>query len=345
METELENWNIKYQPKTLQEIEGHLIVKMQIQSAFDNNEITHFLLYGEAGTGKSMLASIIAEMHQERINKYYDTPFSDDFDEGDIKTYDASVDRGIDIIRGEIKERVSGAGKGTIILDEADMLTIEAQNALRGTMDKALKKNKMFILTGNFVDKFGDPILSRCRILHVGRLTDNEILSRLVFILRCEEVPVRTEQERDYILQIAKYSDGDMRKAINSLQMSVNFGKLDIKQEYMIILDEAPTLITLFDNVIKQGAFKGLREELILLLYENTTRIDKYRIIKQISNWVTELYEEGDMEEIYYLKCMISVKDCDYRLSRATSAITQMIGMFAELRIVFLQFTEGDKKH
>ncbi len=342
---ELVNWNEKYQPTVLAEIEGHTLPKMEIQSSFDNNEKTHWLLVGEQGSGKTMLAWIIGELFQQTVNKFYNTPFEDDFGGGDIKSYDASIDRGIDMIRGDkIKGWADNSSKGSRILDEADGLTDEAQNGLRGTMDKAIKKDKIFILTANDITEFTEPILSRCRILHVGRLTDKEILARLVYILKAENVPIRTEKERDYILQVAHYSNGDMRKAIDSLQRSVSFGKLDIDMEYIMLLDEIPTIHTLCENVIENGTFKGLREELVLMLYENTFRVDKYKLIKETGNWIQNIYDEGDMEEIYYLKCMISTKDCDYRLTRAKSPITQIIGMFAELRIIFLQFMEGDRK-
>lgn len=337
----MENWNIKYQPKTLQEIIGHQDEKIQIQGAFDNNHLTHWLLHGEPGSGKTTLARIIGEMYLEKDMDNKQSHFF--FEEGEYHEYDASVDRGIEMVRGKIRNMLVPMGKAVFHMDEADSMTPEAQNGLRGTMDKALYKQKFFIFTGNDITKFHEAILSRCRIIRIGNLSEKEILRGLVNILKLEGIPLKNEKERDYVLKLAKFSRGDMRKAIDSLQRSVSFGKVDIREEFQVILDEIPNIHSLLEKVIQEGSFFGLREELILMLYEDETRIDPKALVREAEVWISDFYKDGTIEEMQNLLSLMAIRECDKILSQPSSPITQLIGMFAELRMIWLQFAmKGD---
>lgn len=74
-----------------------------------------------------------------------------------------------------------------------------------------------FALACNISSKIIEPIQSRCAIIRFGRLSDDQILSRIVEIARQEGVNSVPEG----MAAIVFTADGDMRQAINNLQSTV----------------------------------------------------------------------------------------------------------------------------
>lgn len=105
----------------------------------------------------------------------------------------ASDDRGIDVVRNKIKmfaqKKVTlepGRHK-IIILDEADSMTSSAQQALRRTIE-IYSNSTRFALACNQSNKIIEAIQSRCAILRYTRLTDAEVLRRLLEVCEAEKV-------------------------------------------------------------------------------------------------------------------------------------------------------------
>ena len=74
-----------------------------------------------------------------------------------------------------------------IILDEADSMTAGAQQALRRTME-IYSNTTRFALACNQSNKIIEPIQSRCAIIRYGKLTDEQLLKRLIEICKAENV-------------------------------------------------------------------------------------------------------------------------------------------------------------
>jgi replication factor C subunit 2/4 len=75
-----------------------------------------------------------------------------------------------------------------VILDEADSMTSQAQQALRRTME-IYSHTTRFALACNISTKIIEPIQSRCAILRFTRLKNEEILARLMQVTRPPLVP------------------------------------------------------------------------------------------------------------------------------------------------------------
>ena len=108
-----------------------------------------------------------------------------------LRKLNASDDRGIDVVRDQIKSFASSrtmfsSGYKLIILDEADAMTQAAQNALRRVIEK-YTKNVRFCIICNYVGKIIPAIQSRCTRFRFAPLKEEQIRTRLEHVARVEE--------------------------------------------------------------------------------------------------------------------------------------------------------------
>lgn len=141
----------------------------------------------------------------------------------------ASDDRGIDVVREQIKTFASTkqifslggasrsgngmAGFKLIILDEADAMTSTAQMALRRIMEK-YTTNTRFCIIANYSHKLSPALLSRCTRFRFSPLKEGDIRVLVDKVVEEENVQVKGEA----IDALVKLSKGDMRRALNVLQ-------------------------------------------------------------------------------------------------------------------------------
>ncbi|KAM3933255.1 replication factor C subunit 2 isoform 2-T2 [Leptodactylus fuscus] len=94
-----------------------------------------------------------------------------------------------------------------------DRMTDGAQQALRRTME-IYSKTTRFALACNASDKIIEPIQSRCAVLRYTKLTDAQVLARLMTVVEKENVQCTD----DGLEAIVFTAQGDMRQALNNLQ-------------------------------------------------------------------------------------------------------------------------------
>ena len=161
----------------------HTEIKKKLDGFITSNRIPHILFHGSSGTGKRSLV-------YDFVNKIYE------YDKSKIKTNVMYVNcahgKGIKFIRDELKffakTNIQG-NKGiqfkTIVLFNADSLTIDAQSAMRRCIESFSHNTRFFIVVEN-KHKMLNPILSRfCEIYvpdHIGE--DGKILNLHQYHLR-----------------------------------------------------------------------------------------------------------------------------------------------------------------
>ncbi len=201
-------WVEKYRPKSLDEIVGQEEIVRRLKSYVATKSMPHLLFAGPAGTGKTTSAIALA---RELFGDNWRMSFHE---------LNASDERGINVVRTKIKEYARTAapndvGFKIIFLDEADALTPDAQAALRRTMEM-YSRTCRFILSCNYSSKIIDPIQSRCAVFRFTPLKPDAVKARLMYIAEKEGKKID-----DRALEAIYYvSSGDMRHAINVLQMS-----------------------------------------------------------------------------------------------------------------------------
>jgi replication factor C subunit 2/4 len=113
-------------------------------------------------------------------------------------------------------------------------MTASAQQALRRTME-IYSSTTRFALACNNSTKIIEPIQSRCAVLRYTRLSDAEILSRLIRVAQEESVSYETSGLEAIIFT----AEGDMRNALNAMQSTVS-GFNHISQENVFRVCDVP---------------------------------------------------------------------------------------------------------
>ncbi|XP_055357733.1 replication factor C subunit 5-like [Paramacrobiotus metropolitanus] len=200
-------WVERYRPSALTELISHDNILSTLQTFLKEDRLPHLLFYGPPGTGKtSTILAIIKQLYEPR-----EIPSL-------VLELNASDDRGIDIVRTEIVDFVSAKNVFSnkiklVILDEADSMTKDAQNALRRVIEKYTNHCR-FCIIANYLSKIIPAIQSRCTRFRFAPLTMEQIQPRLEVILKKENARW-DDSGMNAILSLAK---GDMRKALNLLQ-------------------------------------------------------------------------------------------------------------------------------
>ncbi|KAF7308443.1 AAA domain-containing protein [Mycena chlorophos] len=200
-------WVEKYRPVTLDDVVSHKDITSTIDKFIEKNRLPHLLFYGPPGTGKTSTILAVARRIYGATNY-----------KKQILELNASDDRGIDVVREQIKQfaetrTLFAKGYKLIILDEADMMTQQAQAALRRVIEQ-YTKNVRFCIICNYVNKIAPAIQSRCTRFRFSPLPIREVEKRLDGIIASENVKL-TQDGKDALLKLSR---GDMRRALNVLQ-------------------------------------------------------------------------------------------------------------------------------
>lgn len=210
-------WFEKYRPTDFAEIVGQDLITEEMRNiANGKSPMNHFLFHSvEAGTGKTTVAYALAHQMDYALH---------------IFNASSKRTRGIDFIEEDIIPlSQSGMWETIILLDEADRLTIQAQDALKGVIENA---TCFFILTCNDLSKVSPWLHSRCQLRHFKPIPYNSIVNRLQQVAVKEGLYIPDEHAN----AIANMHKGDLRNALGCLQAYATLEEED-RDRFILSLD------------------------------------------------------------------------------------------------------------
>lgn len=249
----------KYRPATFEEVAGQRSIVRTLKNAISSGKIAHaYLFCGPRGTGKTSMARLFAKALNcekgigQQCNECSNCQAINEGVHPDVIEIDAASNNGVDQVRDLIDKIRYAPIKGrykVYIIDEVHMMSAGAFNALLKTLEEP-PEQVIFILATTEPYKVLPTILSRCQRFDFGKIDDEDIREKLIWILDKEKV----EYDEKGIDAIISLADGGMRDALSILDQVLAYSGNQLHEADVL------TLFGLTSNTQKIELLKLIRQ-------------------------------------------------------------------------------------
>ena len=213
---------LKYRPTTFEDVVGQRYTTAILKRMVETERVPTGLLFsGPSGVGKTTAARILAAT----------------MDAGEVIEVDAASNGGVAEIRkllDTVRYSLGGSHR-IVILDEAQSISKQGFEAFLKTLEEP-PENTIFVLCSTEPYKIPEAIKSRVIEFEFRALTAGDIASRLAGIAVKEQLRV----ERDLVLHLANRADGNLRTAVQALDM-VDRAGIETLAQYIDLRGEGDT--------------------------------------------------------------------------------------------------------
>ncbi|SDK43930.1 DNA polymerase III subunit gamma/tau [Alkalibacterium thalassium] len=333
-----------WRPQRFSDVAGQEAVTKTLKNALSQGNTSHaYLFSGPRGTGKTSAAKIFAKAmncpHSQDGEPCNECDICESITRGnlnDVIEIDAASNNGVEEIR-DIREKANYAPTQAeykvYIIDEVHMLSMGAFNALLKTLEEP-PANVVFILATTEPHKIPLTIISRTQRFDFRRISPQDIIKRMTFILQEKDVAY----EEDALLAIAKAAEGGMRDALSILDQALSFssGSVTLEDTLRItgsitqellgdyvsasLVNDTEKGLSLLHAILQEGKDANrLVDDTILfcrdiLIYKKTGE-DALLKMSKVDDQFKTLAEEADPEKIYEIIRVMNQTHQEMRLS------------------------------
>ena len=262
---------------TFKDVIGHEQIIEHLSSALKNGKISHaYIFNGEDGAGKSMIAGIFAKAleceagYGDACDRCHSCHQADSGNQPDIRWVQHSKPNSIGVedirtqVNGDMAIKPYSSKYKIYIIDDAQKLTVEAQNALLKTIEEPPAYGIVMLLT-NSLEALLPTIRSRCITLNLKAVAFEDIQA---YLMRKYEIP-------DYKARVcAAFAQGSIGKAIR-MATSPDFNEL---QE---------DLLRILKHIDDMEVYEIM--DAVKNLSEHKVKADIYDIIDMMSVWYRDV--------------------------------------------------------
>lgn len=357
-------WCVKYRPKNWDEFIGQEQAISQLKSQVQSNTLTNMIFYGPSGTGKTAAAELFSKaiLGDSYIANYKSLNIRDIWD---MSMTDAKrsvqdlakisrekrteLDEYMSVIYREaqtalkIKGRTSPPNRSQLlqeairffastvtvadekvkilVLDEADALSYSMQQALRRTMELYSDACRFILLTPS-LSGWSPAVISRCSVLKFPSISDDKIAEHIRSIAKKEGVQIDDKSTK----VIARESSGDMRRAINLLQICATANKT-VTEDIVYAHSDTPLTRSVRDIVTAtlDGSFREARKMVRALI-----AIDGYEPQEVLLEIERDLVKRPFTSDTL-TKVLDRIAEIDFRILQGKNSFVHLAALLASV--------------
>ncbi len=227
----------KYRPKNFSEVVGQDHVVKALSNSLDGDQIHQaYLLSGTRGVGKTTIGRILTKslnceegLTSKPCNNCNTCISINEGSFMDFQEVDAASRRGVEETQQLLETVLHMPGSSrykVYLIDEVHMLSKHSFNALLKTLEEP-PPHVVFILATTEPESVPATVLSRCLQFHLKNITSSELIGRLEFILKEENISF----DKGSLSQLAKAARGSLRDCLTVTDQAIAFTDGKLKED------------------------------------------------------------------------------------------------------------------